>query len=172
VKRRPTIPLLVLIVACVLPSPASGGASPLGSLKAESGRAAGLLAAGATDDEVRAVQRGVLEGLDALIAALEAQDAAAAAAAARAGQMPTPRPGSATGAPRKPAEESVAGGRRWATGRLGEEPAGGEAWLPGLPASERSKVADAFATGRLPARYRDALRDYNRRLAEEGGPAP
>ncbi|KPK57576.1 MAG: hypothetical protein AMK73_10010 [Planctomycetes bacterium SM23_32] len=155
---------LLMAVGAVPPA----GGSLLEPLRLRSRAAEQMLRRGVTEDQVQAVQQEVLDGLDELIASLETEGGAASSMPARPGEAAPSQTGGSTSPPRQPAEESAPSAGRWAPGRLREAEPVDETWLPQLPPAERQKVADTFATGRLPARYRDLLRQYSRRLAEEG----
>lgn len=144
------------------PAPAAGA-----SMNAMSREAEALLRMGISGEQTQRLQRGIVGRLDALIALAQAQPAASRTAPGKGRQMPIERPGAATGAPQKPARESILPMVEWQYGRTRDVAEPGEAWLPELPAAELKKITDAFSTGRLPLRYRELLRLYNKRLAEE-----
>ncbi len=127
-------------------------------------RAQGLLARGETGEPVQSVQRDVVSRLDALIAAAEAQQKQAQAASAKHAQQPGTQSGQQT--PTRAAEQSTPRPGDWRQGRLPEAARLPGAWAAGLPPTEQKKIADTFRTGRLPARYEQMLREYNKRLAE------
>ncbi|MFW6188958.1 MAG: hypothetical protein ACOC7T_00865 [Planctomycetota bacterium] len=133
-------------------------------------RAEGMLEEGRLGEPLERAQRRIVSDLDALIAALEERESGGGSRRAASGRKrrPTrPAPGVGPGRrPGRPAEESrlpPAVGREAAA--RPPQPVEGD-WAPGLPPEERKAVADTFRTGRLPARYRELLRAYNKRLAE------
>lgn len=138
--------------------------APVGEGSALAGE---LLRRGLTGQQVQQAQQRVVDGLDALIAALERQAVLTASASSEASESRSQRTGVASGPPVRPADESMHSPFGPAPGRIAEEGPAAAAWLPDLPEAERKKVSDAFRTGRLPARYRDLLRDYSRRLAAQ-----
>ncbi len=129
-------------------------------------RAEGLLAEGQTGEPVQSIQRDVVSQLDALIASAEARQRRAQAVAAKQAQQPGNQTSQQT--PLRAAEQSTLpsgrlapGPRCSATSRLPGD------WAASLPPTEQRKIADTFRTGRLPARYEQMLREYNKRLARE-----
>ncbi len=143
------------------------GAGEVGELMSDSAR---MLRGQELGGALWKTQQGILGGLDSLIAA--ARQAVSAAAGAREGPARATQTGRQTGTPERPAEESRLPAGRW-EGRaplLPRESAAG--WLPELPEAERRRIEDAFETGRLPGRYREHLRRYNRRLAGEEASLP
>jgi hypothetical protein len=141
------------------------GSGPLGQIAGEMSRAESLLRQGAPAGEVRGAQEEVVRQLDALIGRLEIQSGGAAASA-EPGQVELPSPAGSTGVPFKPAEQSVLPPGGPPPGALNLPGESGAPWLPQLPEKDRQAVAEAFSAGRLPPRYRELLRSYNRRLAE------
>jgi len=130
--------------------------------------AATMLEGGTTGPATTEVQADVVRQLDALIA-LHEQAGSGGRSVQGEGEPRSQKPSGATGAPLKPAEESVLGPSGWAPGasRAAIDDAG--TWLPGLPPAEQKKVTETFSAGKLPPRYREVLRQYNRRLAEQEG---
>ena len=157
----------VMLLCCLL---ATGWAarpdSPLDQLRASTGRAEGLLRGGETGADVQRLHGDIVAQLDALIALAEEDTGFMLGAKPGEKESKALKPGSTTAAPEKPAEESILPDGGWAYGRMRSpvELEGG--WLPELPATQRKAIADAFRTGRLPLRYREVLREYNKRLAE------
>jgi hypothetical protein len=128
-----------------------------------------LLGGGRLGAELESLQREILERMDALIQLYRPSEAATEQRKARS-EVPGRRPGGmGTDRPVRPAEESMAGEGQWQWAHVlpSEVPEGD--WAPGLPPGERQRINDTFRTGRLPGRYRQLLRQYNRRLA---GAAP
>ena len=123
---------------------------------------------GLTGAGVREAQGRVLDGLDALIAAAEQPDTDGTGAPGGSDEPRATQPGAATGAPQRAADESMLSPFGPPPGLLAPEGPAAADWLPELPEAERRRISDAFATGRLPARYRELLRDYSRRLAGQG----
>ncbi len=162
------LPAAVLLLCLAPVALGQGGRGGLARLIATSQEAQALLQQGSTGERTQRVQQEVVEQLDALIAALRPEHVIAVPVTGEEGEAELQQPGSSTAAPVRPAEESTLPAGRWGYGRLRERPQVEEAWLPELPATERKKIADAFATGRLPPRYRELLRQYNKRLAEDG----
>ena len=113
------------------------------------------------------VQREILGELDQLIAALEQQGGASATLKGGTEESGQQRPGAKTGAPRKAAEKTTLPGGQWQFGKQRDEEDADEAWMPDLPAAEKQAVRDALEAGRMPPRYRELLREYNKRLAAE-----
>ncbi|MFO8006673.1 MAG: hypothetical protein R6V05_02960 [Candidatus Brocadiia bacterium] len=138
------------------------GTEPVQRLMADSAR---MLRRQELGETLQGTQQRIIGRLDALIAA--ARQAAASRAGAQEGPAPAMQTGRQTGIPDRPAEESRLPAGRWegTAPSLTGPPVGG--WLPELPEAERRRIEDAFETGRLPARYREHLRQYNRRLAGE-----
>jgi len=148
----------------------SAAAAPAGMLRDIGHRMAeaeGLLRGGQVNARLQSAQRQIVERLDILIELARAAGAATQkksrpgeGSKRRAGQRPA-------GAPLSHMEESrLASGPAPSAGSPGSAPAAGD-WAPGLPESERRKISDSFRTGRLPARYMELLRSYNKRLARE-----
>lgn len=161
-----------LALACMA-APARGqeGASPLEAVRQTSERAALLIGQGETGGEVQRMQQDILDTLDAMIAAYQAEQAAAAGPPGEQAQGETKGPAEVTAAPRKPLAESLLPEGEWQRGRLpraGAALESAEAWMPQLPEAERKAISDALDAGRLPRRYQELLRQYNKRLAEEG----
>jgi hypothetical protein len=124
---------------------------------------------GKTGGQVTDAQDAAIRQLDALIAACQVEPGAGMKAGAAEGGSPSAQPTATTALPMRPAQESVlpSGGPSAGPVRPAGELVG--AWLPQLPPTEQKKVADTFTAGRLPSRYRNLLRLYNRRLAEGEG---
>ncbi len=175
-RWRPAAPIFALAVfmlAAALAAPAEpaaepGGAQgPLDELNAAMQEAQGLLEQGETGEPVQRVQEDIVHRLDALIAFAEAGLSMPPNPKAKERMARAERPAETTGPPEKPAERSTLPGGTWAYGRMRAPAEAEEAWLPQLPPTERKAIADALRAGRLPPRYRELLRQYNRRLAEE-----
>ena len=147
----------------------AGRAAAVGAIKGASTRAEGLLRNSATGEPTQGAQREVLDGLERLVAALAQKAQLTSSEPGEQGQRQVPGAGGTTAPPERPLDESVLTAGGPGMGPLGRRAAAAGAWLPELPEAERQEVADSFTTGRLPARYRDLLRDYGRRLAAEGG---
>lgn len=162
------LPVAALLLCFVPVLCARADEGPLGSLISTSREAEGLLRQGVTDERVQRVQQGVVDQLDALIAASRSDKTLAAGGTGKEQEPEMVKPGASTGPPQKPAEESILPPGEWRYGRMREPAEAGDTWMPELPAAERKKIADAFETGRLPRRYRELLRQYNKRLAEGG----
>jgi len=126
-------------------------------------RAQGLLAQGQTREPVPSIQRDVVSRLDALIAAAEEQQRQAASA--KQAQQPGTQSGEQT--PTRAAEQSTLRPGDWRQGRLPIAPHLPGDWAASLPPTEQKEIADTFRTGRLPARYEEMLREYNKRLAQQ-----
>ncbi len=145
-------------------APPEAGFAPVDARMAES---AGLLREGETGSELRRVQKSILDGLDALIEAVGQSTGAPQVGRGRPGEAGRLTAGTATGPSGRPAEEDVAPRGTWEWSRR-PPPSGQEGdWAPKLPDQQRRKVRETFRTGRLPARYRALLQQYNRRLARE-----
>lgn len=158
--------LLSLAVASAASEPA---ARSLDALRSAGEQAQALLQQGVTGERTQALQQEIVDGLDALIAAYRTQGGAVVPLPPKEGQPKVLQQSATTGVPQKPARESVLPVGEWQAGRTRPPEALAEAWTPKLPEAERKKIEDAFRTGRLPRRYEDLLREYNKRLAEEGG---
>ena len=131
-------------------------------------KAQGLLKEGQTGEAVRSLQGDVVAQLDVLIARYAGE-----ATAGHAGPAGGGRQAELQG--RRPDAAQAGAGVGRAAGRLAPRPAAGGGAAPGrrapgLPPTEQKKIADTFSTGRLPARYAELLRGYNKRLAEQGTP--
>ena len=148
-------------------------ASPLDRLRSESKQAAALIRQGDTGARTQKVQQGIVDGLDGLIKALSSEAGAGVPIPGRQ-SVPTKlqQPGATTGAAQKPAQESFLPSGEWRNGLLRQPGAVTEAWMPQLPPNEQKAIAATFQTGRLPPRYEELLREYNKRLAEEGSAPP
>ena len=131
-------------------------------------KAQGLLKDGETGEPVRSVQAGVVAQLDALIASYEEQSQRSAPGQPQQAAKPSPKGGAET--PTRAAQESAVPPGDWRHGRLAEAAQLPGGWAPGLPPSEQKKIADTFSTGRLPGRYAELLREYNKRLAAQATP--
>ncbi|MHC4481708.1 MAG: hypothetical protein ACYS1C_12175, partial [Planctomycetota bacterium] len=172
-RRRLAIALTgALVLAACMSAGAAGAAGRPESLPQASDRAAELLRSGVTGEPTQRLQQQILDELDRLIAEARLKPAPPAGGPGTGGKAKMEQPGAGAGKPRKPAEESVLPTGEWQRGRLREAVEPDRAWLPELPAAERKRIADAFSSGRLPRRYRDLLRHYNRRLAEGEGGGP
>jgi hypothetical protein len=140
----------------------------LAPVEGTSAQAQDMLKSALTGARAQDAQRRVVDGLDALIAAVGQQAVVASTASGEPAEAQSVRSGASSAVPIRPAEESMASPFGPPPGPIASGGPAAAAWLPGLPEAERKKVSDAFATGRLPARYRDLLREYNRRLAAGG----
>jgi len=152
---------------------AQAPASPLDGLRSQSEQAEALIRQGDTGAKTQQVQQGIVDGLDTLIAALATGEGVSVPIP---GKQSVPaklqQPGATTGPAHKPAPESILPSGEWRYGLLRQPGGGTEAWMPQLPPNEQKAISDAFQTGRLPLRYEELLRDYNKRLAEEGSAGP
>lgn len=142
---------------------------PFGRLRGSMEKAEALLRRGVTGRDVADVQWDVVRQLDALIAGLEEEGGSGDATQEGDREATATKPSGATGLPLKPAEESILSPGGWTPGVMRPTADAAEAWLPRLPAIEQQKVLDTFSAGRLPPRYRELLRQYNKRLAEDQG---
>lgn len=162
-------------LACFLGPPALGqaGAGPLDRLRSASEQAEALMRQGDTGSKTQKMQQGIVDGFDALIAALATEEGVSVPIPGkRSAPAQLQQPGATTGPPQKPAEESILPSGEWRYGLLRQPGAATGAWMPQLPPTEQKVIADTFQTGRLPPRYEELLREYNKRLAEEGPPGP
>jgi hypothetical protein len=152
----------------VVPSPAPAQGETISRMSERFDRASELLESGAASAETRAVQQEIVTSLDSLLDLLGQSGAAATRAMLTEGEPESGTTSGASGRPEVPAEESILpiGDRS-----PEEPPAGaGEAvgrWLPALPAAEQQVIEDAFSMGRLPWHYREVMRAYSKRLAED-----
>lgn len=168
---RAQLLLAVSAVLCWLLAALARGdaaAPALDGLRSVSEQVQGLLQQGDTGAGTQALQQGIVNGLDALIAAYAEQGGVPVPMPAQKAGAKVLQEAATAGAPVKPARESVLPLGEWSFGRTRPPEAFAEAWQPRLPEAERKRISDAFRTGRLPGRYEDLLRQYNRRLAEEG----
>jgi hypothetical protein len=164
------------IVSACLSGPsalAQAPASPLDQLRSQSEQAEALIGQGDTGAKTQQVQQGIVDGLDTLIAALAAEEGVSVPIP---GKQSVPaklqQPGATTGPAHRPAPESILPSGEWRYGLLRQPGAVTEAWMPQLPPNEQRAISDAFQTGRLPQRYEELLREYNKRLAEERPAGP
>ena len=157
--------IAVLILACALGGAAlAAQPASLDDVAAGMEKAQGLLKDGQTGDAVRALQGDVVTQLDALIALYAEKPTPAAQGKPEESAKPSSEGGEQ--APVKPAKESAVPPGDWRQGRLPEARQLPGGWAASLPPAEQKKIADTFSTGRLPARYAELLREYNKRLAE------
>ncbi len=140
---------------------------PLEALRGRGAEAQRRLAQMQTGAATRDIQQQVVDGLGAMIAARRPGTVPPGEMPSRPGAAEMQQPGGGTAVPERPAEAAMLPLGEWHEGRLRAGPPAEGDWLPGLPPADREKVADSFATGRLPARYGELLRQYNRRLAEQ-----
>ncbi len=174
VTRLVACAVLALAAALAVPSPLSSAAeapaTPLDRLRSASAEAQRLIEQGDTGARTQQVQQGIVDELDALIKAMSAQEGMSVPLPGKKPAAAQPRlPSGATGPPRKPAAESVLPLGEWTYGRLAQPGQPGEAWLPQLPPAQQKAIADTFRAGRLPPRYEELLREYNKRLAQQPG---
>lgn len=160
--------VLVLLSCSLAAGWAATARRPLDRLSAPMQEAEDLLRKGVTGQETQRVQQEIVNRLDALIAAGQRSRGFAVSVPGKEAEPKQLAPGGRTGAPDKPADESILSAGRWGYGLLREPAELEDAWMPELPSTERKVVADTFRTGRLPPRYRELLRQYNKRLAEAG----
>ena len=162
---RATTLIAAVIVACALGG-AALAAQPASLDDAATGmeKAQGLLKEGQTGEAVRSLQGDVVAQLDALIARYRERQRPATQGQPEEAVSSSSKGGAQT--PLRPAQESAVPSGDWRHGLLPEAAPLPGAWAPRLPPTEQKKIADTFSTGRLPARYAELLREYNKRLAE------
>ena len=164
---RPATSIVALALVLAVGAASARAEGPLGELDAAMGQAQSLLEQGETGGAVQRLQEDIVRRLDALIASPQAGLDMPPTAKPREGKAQAERPAETTGPPEKPADRSTLPGGTWTYGPMRAEAEPEDAWLPRLPPTERKAIVDAFRSGRLPPRYRELLRQYNRRLAEE-----
>lgn len=158
------------LMAAVIAACALGGAAlaaqpaSLDGAAAGMEKAQGLLMEGQTGEAVRSLQGDIVAQLDALIARYLEKQLPATQGQPEEAVSTSSKGGAQT--PLRPAQESAVPPGDWRHGRLPEAAQLPGGWAPGLPPTEQKKIADTFSTGRLPARYAELLREYNKRLAE------
>jgi len=164
---RTVTSIVALALVPALGATSARAQGPLDELDAAMGQAQSLLERGETGGSVQRLQEEIVRRLDTLIASPQAGLDMPPTAKPGEGKAQAERPGETTGPPEKPADRSTLPGGTWTYGPMRAEADPEDAWLPGLPPTERKPIIDAFRSGRLPPRYRELLRQYNRRLAEE-----